>query len=161
VPFTPFHFGLGLAAKAALERRFSLGLFLALQVITDLESLYNLTFHREPVHRFLHTFVGATVLALLVAALKHGTLRCWDSRRGRIERRRFVPVLATALFATWSHIVLDGALHTDARPLWPLSDFNPLLAVARVGSLHLLCVVLGFFGLIGLALQWSLREHDA
>jgi membrane-bound metal-dependent hydrolase YbcI (DUF457 family) len=161
VPITPFHFGLGLAAKAALERRFSLVLFVALQVVTDIESLYNLTYHREPVHRHLHTFLGATVLALLISTLLHGTLRWWDARHGRIERRPYAPVLATALFATWSHVLLDGVMHTDTRPLWPLTDFNPLLAVVRVDTLHLACLALGFFGLVALAFQWSLRDRDA
>src|SRR4051794_12646881 len=39
MPFTPFHIGVGVAAKAALPAQFSLSLFVALQVLTDLESL--------------------------------------------------------------------------------------------------------------------------
>lgn len=42
MPFTPFHFGVGVAAKAALARRFSLIVFVALQIVIDFESLYNL-----------------------------------------------------------------------------------------------------------------------
>jgi membrane-bound metal-dependent hydrolase YbcI (DUF457 family) len=129
-------------------------------VVTDVESLYNLTYHREPIHRSLHTLLGATALALVASALVHGTLRWWDTARGRTGRRPFAPVLATALFATWSHVVLDGLMHTDARPLWPLTDFNPLLAVVRVGTLHLACLVQGFFGLVGTAFQWSVRDRN-
>ena len=51
MPFTPFHFGVGLAVKSAIPGRFHLGFFVVLQVIIDLESLYNLvhTLPRPPI----------------------------------------------------------------------------------------------------------------
>lgn len=163
MPFTPFHFGVGIAAKAALSRRFSLSVFVALQVITDLESLYNLVCKRYPVHRFLHTFVGATLLAVLSSALIFGIVLWWQARSNRRTQpasRLFVALLATALFATWSHVVLDGIMHPDVMPFWPATDFNPFLLIVGVGALHLTCLVLGFFGLLILAFQWSLRDKN-
>jgi membrane-bound metal-dependent hydrolase YbcI (DUF457 family) len=70
-------------------------------------------------------------------------------------------LLATAWFATGSHVLLDGVMHRDARPFWPITGSNPLLGVVGVGGLHLACLVVGFFGLVVLALGWSLREHEA
>jgi membrane-bound metal-dependent hydrolase YbcI (DUF457 family) len=163
VPFTPFHFGVGLAAKAA-SGRFSLSLFIALQVVIDLESLYNLAYDRYPVHRFLHTFFGATLLALLSSALLFLVAQRWHANAGRRPRpahRLFTSLLAISLFATWSHVVLDGIMHRDVRPFWPITASNPLLSLVGLGLLHLGCLVLGFFGLVALAFQWSLREHDA
>jgi membrane-bound metal-dependent hydrolase YbcI (DUF457 family) len=163
MPFTPFHFGVGVAAKAALPARFSLVLFVGLQVVTDLESLYNLVYRRYPVHRFLHTFVGATLLAFVTSALIWGVLqwRSLDTVRGAQPSWPLVAsLLGTSLFATWSHVVLDAIMHRDVRPFWPLSDANPLLSLVGVGVLHLACLVLGFFGVIGLAFAWSGREHD-
>jgi hypothetical protein len=163
MPFTPFHFGVGIAAKAAFERRFSLTLFIALQIVIDLESLYNLAHGRYPVHRFLHTFVGAGLLALLSTALLFGVARF----RGRGPDRRQPParnliplLLATSLFATWSHVVLDGIMHKDAQPLWPMTDFNPFLSIIGNMRLHLACMILGFFGFVALVFQWSLYGHD-
>jgi membrane-bound metal-dependent hydrolase YbcI (DUF457 family) len=164
MPFTPFHFGVGLAAKAAVPRHFHLGFFIALQIIIDVESLYNLAYHRYPVHRFLHTFLGATLLALLSSALALPLVLRWGTKARGCPRSAgllFASLLATALFATWSHVVLDGIMHRDARPLWPMSDLNPLLHLIGVGALHLACSVMGFFGLIALAFRWSLRDHDA
>lgn len=162
MPFTPFHFGVGIAAKSVLARQFSLSLFIALQVVIDLESLYNLAFRRYPVHRFLHTFVGATLLAFLASALVFGIAQ----RSGSSPDRRLLPVcrlfavlLVTSLFATWSHVVLDGIMHQDARPFWPMTDVNPLLSLIGVRALHLACLVVGFFGLIALVFQGWLREH--
>lgn len=163
MPFTPFHFGVGIAAKAVFLRRFSLGLFVALQIVIDLESLYNLVYRRYPVHRFLHTFVGATLLALLASAFAFGIVSMWTSGpSGRVlpPRRLYASLLATSLFATWSHVVLDGIMHRDARPLWPVTDSNPLLSLIRVGTLHRACLALGFFGLIIFAFRWPTRGQE-
>ena len=157
MPFTPFHFGVGIAAKAALARRFSLSVFIALQVITDLESLYNLVYQRVPVHRFLHTFLGATVLAAVFSGVLCGILAWWSRRGVPPAARVFGWLLATALFATWSHVVLDGIMHQDVQPFWPLTDFNPFLLVVSRSTLHLGCAVLGFFGLVALGIQWARR----
>jgi hypothetical protein len=162
VPFTPFHFGVGLAAKAVLSRRFSLSLFIALQVVIDLESLYNLTYHREHVHRTLHTFVGATLLALASSALLCIALR-WHANprfRTRAVYRLFAFFLATSLFATWSHVVLDSIMHRDIQPLWPITALNPLRSLVGTGLLHLGCLALGFFGLVLMVFRWSLHESD-
>src|SRR4051794_9674246 len=108
MPFTPFHFGVGLAVKAIVPRHFYLAFFIALQVITDLESLYNLVRHRYPVHRFLHTFVGASLFAALASALALPVLSRWrlagqpPVAAGRPPALVFGSLLATALFATWS-----------------------------------------------------------
>lgn len=158
MPFTPFHFGVGVAAKAVLPRGFSLILFVALQVVIDLESLYNLVHDRYPVHRFLHTFVGAALLAILSAIVLFPILR-WRWRTPR-PARVFAALLATALFATWSHVILDGIMHADARPFWPWSDSNPLLRRIGLGTLHLACLALGVFGLIALAFRWSMQDSE-
>ena len=161
MPFTPFHFGVGMAAKAALSRRFSLVFFVALQVVIDLESLYNLIKDRYPVHRFLHTFIGATLLAIVSSGLVFGGVVWWRARRApaRPAIGLFFSLLATAIFATWSHVVLDGIMHRDVRPFWPISNENPLLSLVGVGVLHLGCLVLGFFGLIAIAFEWSFRNR--
>jgi hypothetical protein len=167
MPFTPFHFGVGLAAKAAVPRHFSLAFFVALQVVTDLESLYNLVLHRHPVHRFLHTFVGATLLAAVSSAAVLPFARWWRLQVGRTgpgdrgSARLFASVLPTALFATWSHVVLDGIMHGDVRPFWPLTDANPLLSLIGLRALHLGCMLLGFFGIVALAGRWALNGHGA
>ena len=152
MPFTPFHFGLGLAAKAVAPRRFSLALFIALQVIIDLESLYNLVKHRYPVHTFLHTFVGATSLAFGSSIIVFSVIVCWQPKSRYTKRQRFAWLGALALFATWSHVILDGIMHQDAEPFWPFTTQNPLLALVRLNVLHLGLVILGVVGLIGIAI---------
>lgn len=165
MPFTPFHFGPGLAVKAMVPRGFSLILFIGLQVIIDLESLSNLIRGRYPVHRFLHTFAGATILAVLV------TVMIWLATRKWLFAARWVipantpkgqalaGLLGTALFATWSHVALDSIMHGDAQPFWPIVTANPLLELIGVGRLHGICLLLGLLGAVVLAFQWSLDDR--
>ena len=62
MPFTPFHFGPGIFVKAAMPHKFSLRIFILNQVMIDLESLFNILSGQYPVHRFLHTFLGSTLV---------------------------------------------------------------------------------------------------
>ena len=153
MPFTPFHFGLGLAAKAVAPRCFSLVLFVSLQVVIDLESLYNLVRDRDPVHRFLHTFIGATLLAVVSALIGLPVATRLRPPLGRTPARRFSLLLAMALFATWSHVVLDGIMHRDIRPFRPFTDRNPLRGVIGLGALHGGLILLGLIGLIVIAFR--------
>lgn len=146
MPLTPFHFGVGLAAKAVLSSRFYLLFFVGLQVLTDVETLYNLVHQRYPVHRFLHTLVGATVLALAASAVVLGLL-AWRRRVFRSARELpWATLLLTALFSTWSHVVLDGIMHADVRPFAPFSASNPLLGLVSVAALHGICILCGVLG---------------
>jgi len=67
LPVTPFHFGPGLALKAVAAPVFSWSAFAAAQVLIDCETVYYLLRREYPVHRFLHSFVGAAVAGLVTA----------------------------------------------------------------------------------------------
>jgi len=64
MPFTPLHFGPGTAIKAVIPGSFSLTVFAFSQIVIDLEPLYYLLRDAWPVHRFLHTYRGATGVAV-------------------------------------------------------------------------------------------------
>lgn len=64
MPFTSFHFGPGAAIKAVAPRHFSFTIFCFSQVVTDFETLYFMVRDMYPCHRFFHTYVGATFVAL-------------------------------------------------------------------------------------------------
>ena len=63
MPVTPYHFGLGAAIKALVPRWFSFTVFCFAQVVIDGETAYNLVRGAYPLHRWLHTYLGATVVA--------------------------------------------------------------------------------------------------
>lgn len=163
MPFTPFHFGPGLLVKSLAPRRFSWTAFATAQVLIDCETMYHILKHEYPLHRELHTFVGATSAGLATAALLLGLRRLAPGPVARAEL--FSPdlkpevstagIVAGALVGGASHPFLDGLMHGDIRPFAPWTDANPLLGTVGLGALHLSCLAAA---LIGAALIWMRRR---
>jgi len=154
VPVTPFHFGPGVLFHAVAPRKISFIAFVAANCITDIESVYNVLRGNFPVHRFLHTFVGAALVAAMTVALFMAMRRL--ARNIRLpnwfewQQLTLPAVIVGALLGSYSHIVLDGIMHADMRPFAPWSDDNPFLHFVSLGTLHLACIALGIAG----ALLW-------
>jgi len=144
VPITPFHFGPGVLFAAAAPRRVSLIAFVAANCITDVESICNVLTGNFPYHRFLHTFLGAAVVAALTIALflftRHLARRFPLPNWFSWQQLTPLPVTLGALLGSFSHIVLDGVMHADMRPFAPWSDANPFLHRVSLGVLHWGCV---------------------
>jgi len=144
VPFTPFHFGPGLLLAQAAADSFTA--FALVTLVIDIESGYHLATGAYPVHTFLHTALGATLVALGVVVALAG--REWRARRcrpvnpdgTRRSPRALQQVAIGGLAGAWSHVLLDGIVHADAHPLAPWSDANPLLGVINAPALLIACV---------------------
>ncbi|SFM71259.1 DUF4184 family protein [Marinobacter zhejiangensis] len=162
MPFTPFHLGPGAVVKAVLPKHFSLSAFALTQVFIDLESLYNLVYGKWPVHAFFHTYVGATlaaVLAMLVVRLLFSRLlQAWNSLHKRSEDSRlhlgngisWLSALVGSLLGAYSHVFLDSIMHPDIRPLAPLNSANVLHHIISVPMLHLICLFSALVGFVWL-----------
>jgi hypothetical protein len=167
MPFTPFHLGLGAAVKPALGRRFSFAVFVFSQFLIDLEPAARMLLDKEPLHPHLHTFAGATLVALISGSLgrpvcEHA-LRWWNRQLSATQARWLAvgssispPAAWTgALVGAYSHIVLDSIMHADVHPWAPLANGNALLGVISIEELHLLCTVFGVAGVAALlVLRW-------
>jgi hypothetical protein len=148
MPFTPFHFGPGAALKAATRSRFSFTVFCYSQVITDLESGFYLFRREYPVHRFFHTYLGATLVAMVCAltgrylcqfalrSFKHPTDVSWGV------------AFASAFVGTYSHVFLDSIMHSDLLPSAPFSAANPMFQLISLPLLHQSCLALGIVGVV-------------
>jgi hypothetical protein len=66
VPFTPFHMGPALALKAVSGRYFSVLVFGIAQVAMDIEPLIGMIRNADVLHGWSHSYVGATVIGILV-----------------------------------------------------------------------------------------------
>lgn len=169
MPVTPFHLGPALLLKAVAGRRFSLGAFTIVQVSIDAESAANLLMHRYPVHRFLHTLVGAVIVSAVVALASpwlltrcHRSLRRWLESRGRdapwvqatFGPVGFVPAATGAVTGGVSHVLLDAVMHRDLRPFPAWIEGNPLQRDGALVWLHLGCIVAGMAG----AFFWLARH---
>lgn len=152
MPFTPYHFGPGAALHAAAPRHVSFWAFCAANVLVDVEPLTYMLTHQCPVHRFFHTYVGAsliwpsTIALYLIARWLATAIRLPDIFNWQDLTLRRVAI--GAALGAYSHIVLDSLMHADMRPLAPFSDANPLLGLVPLAVLHWGCILAGVAGLI-------------
>jgi len=166
MPFTPFHFGPGAVFYAVVPKHVSFLAFCVANVIIDVEPLYFMATQQFPLHRFFHTYVGASIILLLTITLFLGVLRLalvvplpnvfgWKQLTIR-------PVVVGAALGSYSHIVLDSFMHSDIRPFAPFSEVNPLLLTVSLSTLHWSCFVAGIVGLIimGIRKMFSQRSPD-
>ena len=151
MPVTPFHFGPGAAFHAAAPRHVSFIAFCGANVLIDIEPLTYMLSHQYPVHRFFHTYIGATLvwpavivvfLALLRAATALPLPNIFNWKSLTVAR-----VAAGAALGAYTHIVFDSLMHSDMRPLAPFSDSNPLLGLVPLKALHWFCIIAGMIGL--------------
>ncbi len=163
MPFTPFHFGPGAAIKAVIPRHFSFTVFCFAQVATDCETAHYMIQGAYPWHRFLHTYLGATLVAVFTILIGRPVcqlaLRIWSAWRDAPFKNLFpsspiIPwrsAIVAAFIGTYSHVCLDSIMHSDTRPFMPFSTANPFYSTVSLFALHAFCVVLGLFGAIYVA----------
>jgi len=154
MPITPFHFGPGAAIHSLAPGRISFASFCAANVLTDVEPLYYMVTQQFPLHRFFHTYVGATAMGVLTLALLL-LLRRWPSSRWQPTSSA---IAAGAFIGTYSHVVLDSVMHGDIKPFAPFSEANGLWRIISLGELHLDCLLAGLVGAAVLGLRKSMRS---
>jgi len=171
MPFTPFHFGPGLLFKGCAPKHFSFTTFVASQVVIDSEVLYYLGINEYPLHRTLHTLLGATVAGTLAAGIVLGgrwAVNKFAPKLGRLVPARWTTIRSeSSTIGIWigglvggiSHVLLDSLIYQDVHPFWPWTDANPLLGWVGQSPLLDACVIAGGIGLamVGfwLAREWS------
>ena len=172
MPITPVHMGPALAVKAVAPRYFSFLVFGITQVAIDAEAAFYVLTDDPPYHRFLHTYVGATMVALLAVVIGRPLLGyafgLWN-RLVRAERDSLlwveprVPLAAAvsgALFGGYSHVLLDSFLYSDMHPISPLSDTNAALNMLSTLEVYAVCLVLGLLGGAALAARWLWQRRS-
>ena len=171
MPFTPFHFGPGLAVKVVAPTYFSFTIFVFSQVLIDLETLYFMLNAEWPIPRFFHTYLGATVIVMvsfiigrplcgLCLAIFQRSFRLTKS--GLMEAMKLIKptaALSAAFIGSYSHIALDSIMHSDIRPFAPFNDDNILLNSITIIELHLYCIIAGFVGAIGMGFWWLVWQE--
>jgi membrane-bound metal-dependent hydrolase YbcI (DUF457 family) len=166
MPFTPFHFGPGALIKAYAPRHVSFTVFAFSQVLIDIEPLYYMLHREYPIHRFFHSYIGATLI--VVAAYLLGRPICGLVLTAITKRLKFtiksfssatrtiqhLPALLGAAAGAYSHVLLDSIMHSDIRPFAPFFEYNYLFLSISVAELHAFCVVAGLFGTLVLCFRW-------
>jgi hypothetical protein len=173
MPFTPFHLGPGVAFKSVAPGHYSLSVFVFTQIVIDLEPLFYMLSGEWPVHRFLHTYLGATVAAFIgywIGRPVCGVVLTMIQHRARSTRKVLsngmnrinqVAAFSGAFIGAYSHVALDSIMHSDLNPLAPFSKNNGLLKVIPVAELYLYCTVAGIAGVIGLGFWWLIWREKS
>ncbi|RJG41872.1 metal-dependent hydrolase [Motilimonas pumila] len=166
MPFTPFHMGTGILIKALLQGSFSLMVFGWSQIVMDLQPLWVLIQGHGHLHGFSHTFIGGSLLAV-VSALSGKYLSEFGLTILRISKASqpieisWLVAFISAFIGCFSHVILDGIMHFDVQPFYPISLNNPMLGLVSVASLHKICL---YTGLVGAAIfyivQWRNRKPN-
>lgn len=147
--------GAGIVFKAAARTRFSLVVFGGSQIVIDLQPLIVMLGYNGELHGLSHTVLGATVIGLL-CGLVGKPIGEWFLKL--IREPQHCPIswrvsFSSAFIGTYSHILIDSIMHSDVRPLWPLSAVSPLHGIISIETLHALCWVGAIAG--GLAYYFS------
>jgi hypothetical protein len=169
MPVTGFHVGIGVLAKGCSARRFSLIGFCLTQMAIDVESGYYLFFGGWPLHRGMHTLLGATLVCVVLLM----GCRWLSTRRGARPKnvsglidedlaclRSPTGLLTTGALSILGHVIPDAVMHGDVRPFAPISDANPLFAVVPLPILHWALVISGVVGSVLMLGRWARRGRN-
>lgn len=159
MPFTPIHMGPGIAIKALLQGSFSLMVFGWSQIVMDIQPLVVMVTGEGHLHGFSHTYVGATLLAIMSAITGKylselglyilGLNRDWQLKIG------WWVAFLSAFTGTYTHVLLDSIMHSDMQPFYPFTLHNSLQSWLSVATLHKLCLYSGIMGgVMYFAVQW-------
>ena len=153
MPLTPYHMGPGLLLKAILQGSFSLMVFGWTQIVIDIQPLIALLNRDENIHGFTHTYVGATLIAMICTLsgkylAEYGLVVLHLSTPWRRINISWPVSLGSAFIGAYSHVLLDGFMHKDMHPWYPFSDNNNLLYAVSVGDIYKFCTFTGLLGSI-------------
>ncbi len=151
MPFTPFHAGPGLLAKAVSPRLVSLKLFVVTQIAIDIEPLVRMIGGDAILHGWTHGWLGSLVVASAVGLAYQ---RLW-------EKLPIPMLLATVLLGAWSHVVLDAWTHPDMLAIWEAIPGTRTIPQTSLQGTHYLCTVLGGFGAVIVAARVALNRWPA
>jgi membrane-bound metal-dependent hydrolase YbcI (DUF457 family) len=153
--------GPGLVVKACMQSAFSLVVFGWAQILIDIQPLVVLLTGKGELHGFSHTYIGATLIAIVAAPS--------GKYLGEIGLRLIAmpactPIAwsvatASAFIGTYSHVFIDSIMHADMQPLAPFTTASRFFGLVGVETLHLICVASGVVGAISFYLIKKIRKN--
>jgi membrane-bound metal-dependent hydrolase YbcI (DUF457 family) len=158
MPLTPFHIGPGLFIPLLLFNIINLPTFLIASVVVDVEPILVLSLSLQyPLHGFLHSFVGGSIvaLALTIVMVKSRKLFSPLMSSFKLEQKWSIASISIASFSgIYLHLFLDAQMHYDMQPFFPLAG-NPFLDQSSLsGLIPVIFCVWCFFGAV---LMYSIR----
>lgn len=166
MPITPFHFGPAAAIHSFAPKHVSFLAFCAANVLIDIEPLYYMLTAQYPLHRFFHTYIGASIIVLATGGLFFAALKLASVAK-RLpnffgwQDLKALPIWLGAAIGSYSHIALDSVMHSDIVPYAPFSEHNSLYRFVTLGELHAFCLLAGVVGIVILGIRRLFRTKYA
>lgn len=139
MPFTPFHVGPAILLGLLLLRKLDFPTFLAANVIIDWRAtLVFFGFWDGPLHGWVHTYIGAILMAIILGAVMIYARPLIDEEIREMKITQKVTrkkIFLAAFTGTFLHVTLDAFHHPDMQPFMPF-DFNPLFGLFSTGELR-------------------------
>lgn len=128
--------------------------------------------HCYPVHAELHTVLGASLVSIATIIFALPTLRFTFSHillpiARLVSNSHMDKMVASAVFPSRAaivigavtgainHLLLDGIIHDDMKPLFPLTNTNPFLVSDSFIAMHIACATIGTVGLA----MWAISTN--
>ena len=163
MPITPFHIIAGFAVKSIFNKHFSWSIFALTNIIIDVEVIYYILTIGEASHKFFHTLIGSSIVALSCAIIGipicERLLKSWNKNLQNEKSLEKLKWLSTdtnitifssftgAFVGAYSHIILDSLMHFDVKPFEPFFS-KTFVGIISSDLLHILLVGLFVFGSI-------------
>ena len=128
MPVTPLHTGIPGLVSYFYPRRVDIFSAILGSVLCDTDFFLYLLFG-TPIHGFFHTFMGATVMGIILVVLIRLlqrpviSIKKWFRWETGSDMRS---IILGAFLGTFSHVLLDSLIYADMEPFSPV-DGNPFL----------------------------------
>jgi len=132
MPFTPFHFGPGILLGLFLLNKLDFPTFVAANVIIDWRAaLVFLGFWQPPRHGWVHTYIGATLMATLLVTVMIYLRPVIDEQLKEMKIVQEITkksIFLAAFSGAFLHVTIDAFHHPAMQPFMPF-NVNPLLGL--------------------------------
>ena len=153
MPVTPYHFGPALGFGLPLRKYLHLPTFIVANVIVDLEPFLVLALGlRYPLHGYLHTYVSAFFLGIVVGSgmflLEPYFSPLYKAFLLKADNKlKWISFVLAGVLGIMLHVTLDSPLYSDIRPFYPLTA-NPFFRLDIASQVYSFCVWMGLIGIL-------------
>lgn len=150
MPFTPFHLGPAILLGLLLLKKLDFPTFVAANALIDWRAfLVFFGLWPPPRHGWVHTYLGATLMAATLGAAMIHLRPMIDNHLREMKIIQDISnkkILTASFTGTFLHVTIDAFHHPTMQPFTPL-DVKPFFGIFSTSELRaalLLCLLMSF-----------------
>lgn len=155
MPFTPFHLGPILLLWSIFLSLDLIALTIGATLI-DIEGGLHLLGIYPVFHGVLHSFLGATIIAIVATVLSYEAQNALNESFKK--KANLGNIFVSGLFGAYSHVILDAYLYGEINLAWPLEWWNPFLGMVDLSTIlefSIVTFIVGVFIFILRKIMWA------